>query len=86
MRPCIFPTSSPHSGRLRSAWLFFWALNRGQFRDQQRARFCRWGARGAAASKLTRRGRIETYGLIALVCCGLAGSAAVIVFALTHPG
>jgi nitrogen fixation-related uncharacterized protein len=67
--------------------VFFWALNRGQFRDQQRARFLPLaGARGAAASKLTRRGRIETYGLIALVCCGLAGSVAVIVFALTHPG
>jgi hypothetical protein len=74
-------------GFIISLAVFFWALNRGQFRDQQRARFLPLGGGGAgAAAKLTRKGRIETYGLFALVCCGLAGSAAVIVFALTHPG
>jgi hypothetical protein len=65
--------------------VFFWALNRGQFRDQRRARFLPLEKPTAAISaKLTRRGLIETCGLFALACCGLAGSAAVIVFALTH--
>jgi hypothetical protein len=65
--------------------VFFWALNRGQFRDQRRARFLPLeGAPSAVSVKLTRKGRVETWGLFALACCGLAGSAAVIVFALTH--
>ena len=65
--------------------VFFWALTRGQFRDQQRARFLPLeGAARAAPSKLSRKGLIESWGLFALACCGLAGSAAVIVFALTH--
>ena len=65
--------------------VFLWALNRGQFRDQQRARFLPLeGAARAAPSKLSRKGLIESWGLFALACCGLAGSAAVIVFALTH--
>jgi len=65
--------------------VFFWALNRGQFRDQRRARFLPLeSAPSAVSAKLTRKGRIETWGLFALACCGLAGSAAVIVFALTH--
>lgn len=65
--------------------VFFWALNRGQFRDQQRARFLPLEAGPAAAPvKLSRKGLIETCGLFALACCGLAGCVAVIVFALTH--
>ena len=68
-----------------SLGVFFWALNRGQFRDQERARYLPLERRtNAPAAKLTRRGLIETAGLFALACCGLAGSAAVIVFALTH--
>lgn len=65
--------------------VFLWALNRGQFRDQQRARFLALEATpSASTAKLSRKGRIETLGLFALACCGLAGSVAVIVFALTH--
>jgi hypothetical protein len=65
--------------------VFFWALNRGQFRDQRRARFLPLeGAPTAAPAKLSRKGLIETWGLFALACCGLAGSVAVIIFALTH--
>jgi hypothetical protein len=65
--------------------VFFWALNRGQFLDQRRARFLPLeGAPAAAPAKLSRKGLIETWGLLALVCCGLAGSVAVIIFALTH--
>jgi hypothetical protein len=65
--------------------VFWWALDRGQFRDQHRARFLPLaGSTAAAPVKLSRKGRIETGGLFALACCGLAGSVAVIVFALTH--
>jgi cbb3-type cytochrome oxidase maturation protein len=64
--------------------VFFWALNRGQFHDQQRARFLPLEGAAAAPAKLSRKGLIETWGLVALACCGLAGSVAVIIFALTH--
>jgi len=65
--------------------VFFWALSRRQFRDQQRARFLPLeGAPGGAPAKLSRKGLIETWGLFALACCGLAGSVAVVIFALTH--
>jgi hypothetical protein len=65
--------------------LFFWALNRGQFRDQQRARFLPLEAsRPAAPAKLSRKGVIETWTLFVLACCGLASSLAVVIFTLTH--
>jgi len=72
-------------GMVLSLAVFLWALDRGQFRDQHRARFLPLeGSAAAAPAKLSRKGRIETGGLFALACCGLAGSVAVIVFALTH--
>jgi nitrogen fixation-related uncharacterized protein len=65
--------------------VFSWALNRGQFRDQERARYLPLEQKASApAVKLTRKGLIETVGLFALVGCGLLASTAVIVFALTH--
>jgi len=65
--------------------VFFWALSRRQFRDQQRARFLPLeGVPAGAPAKLSRKGLIETWGLFALACCGLAGSVAVVIFALTH--
>jgi nitrogen fixation-related uncharacterized protein len=65
--------------------VFFWALDRGQFRDQRRARFLPLdGAAAAAPAKLSRKGLIETLGLFVLACCGLAASVSMIVFALTH--
>lgn len=65
--------------------VFLWALDRGQFRDQRRARFLPLeGVPAAVPAKLNRKGLIETWGLFALACCGLAGSIAVIIFALTH--
>jgi len=68
-----------------SLTVFLWALDRGQFRDQRRARFLPLeGTAASAPTKLSRKGLIETCGLLALACCGLAGSVAVIVFALTH--
>ncbi|MCU0590837.1 MAG: hypothetical protein MUC57_05110 [Desulfobacterales bacterium] len=67
--------------------VFLWALDRGQFRDQRRARFLPLeGAPAAPPAKLNRKGLIETWGLFALACCGLAASASVIIFALTHGG
>ena len=65
--------------------VFIWALDRGQFRDQRRARFLPLeGNPAAAPAKLSRKGLFEAGGLFALACCGLAASASVIVFALTH--
>jgi nitrogen fixation-related uncharacterized protein len=73
------------AGFALSLAVFFWALNRGQFRDQQRARFLALdGAAPAAPARLTRKGRVETAALFTLACCGLSGSIAAIVFALTH--
>ena len=63
--------------------VFFWALNNGQFRDQQRARFLPLEdepePRAVNVSKINR---YETYALLLLACAGLMSSAAVLVFAL----
>jgi hypothetical protein len=65
--------------------VFFWALGRGQFSDQQRARFLPLeGGAPVAPAQLTRRNLIETVALFALAGCGLSGSIAAVVFALTH--
>jgi nitrogen fixation-related uncharacterized protein len=65
--------------------VFFWALTRGQFRDQRRARFLPLeGTPAAAPARLSRKGLVETWGLFALALCGLAASLAVIIFSLTH--
>jgi cbb3-type cytochrome oxidase maturation protein len=63
--------------------VFFWALNSGQFRDQQRARFIplETGA-NTEPIKASRFARIETIALFTFVCLGLAASAAVVTFAL----
>jgi len=69
--------------------LFAWALRRGQFRDQQRARFLPLepGALAAAAPvRASRRARIETAVLFALALAGLACSGALVVFSLAHGG
>ena len=63
--------------------VFFWALNTGQFKDQQRARFIPLDsedpARPAVASRFAR---IQTIALFSLVCICLGCSVAVIAFAL----
>ena len=63
--------------------VFFWALNTGQFKDQQRARFIPLEsddtARPAVASRFAR---IQTIALFSLVCICLSCSVAVIIFAL----
>lgn len=63
--------------------VFFWALQRGQFKDQERARFIPLEAdNGRKHVKASRLARIETIALFALVGIALTTSAAVITFAL----
>jgi cbb3-type cytochrome oxidase maturation protein len=63
--------------------VFFWALNNGQFKDQQRARFLPLESeRPAKPAVASRFARIETIVLFSLVCICLASSIAVITFAL----
>jgi nitrogen fixation-related uncharacterized protein len=63
--------------------VFFWALNQGQFKEQNRARFIPLEADGNPRPvKASRFARLETIALFALVGIGLAASAAVVTFAL----
>jgi len=67
--------------------VFFWALNSGQFKDQQRARFIPLEAGDHSKPvKASRFARIETIALFTFVCLGLAASAAVVAFALLKAG
>lgn len=71
------------AGFVVSIVIFFWALNSGQFKDQQRARFIPLlGDHETAPVRAARYARIEIYTLFALACIGLATSVAVVVFAL----
>ena len=70
------------AGFIISLAVFFWALNQGQFRDQNRARFIPLEADGGGKPvKPSRFARIQTIALFALVGIGLAASGAVIAFA-----
>ncbi len=70
-------------GFIISLVVFFWALNTGQFRDQQRARFIPLeGERPTQSVRASRFARIQTIALFSLVCICLASSIAVITFAL----
>jgi len=63
--------------------VFFWALNSGQFKDQQRARFIPLNSeRPSKPAPVSRFARIQTIALFSLVCICLASSVAVITFAL----
>jgi cbb3-type cytochrome oxidase maturation protein len=63
--------------------VFFWALNNGQFRDQQRARYLPLhDVPDEQRAKVSRFGRYETYALFFLAAAGIAASAAVLIFAL----
>ena len=71
------------AGFLISLVVFFWALNSGQFRDQQRARFLPLqNDLHAQPAKLPRFARIQTYALLLLVSLCLASAAAVVIFSL----
>ena len=63
--------------------VFFWALNTGQFKDQQRARFIPLQSeRQTKPATASRFARIQTIALFSLICICLASSVAVITFAL----
>jgi cbb3-type cytochrome oxidase maturation protein len=67
--------------------VFFWALNRGQFRDQQRARFLPLEGRPlAGAVRLTRAGRWHAAVLLALAGSGLLATVVAIVLSLLAAG
>ncbi|MGD2269504.1 MAG: hypothetical protein PVI06_03815 [Desulfobacterales bacterium] len=60
-----------------SLLVFYWALDNGQFNDQQRARFLPLedGVIRSASTKLPMLKRIETYALFFLAGCGLLATA-----------
>ena len=71
------------AGFVISIVVFLWALNSGQFKDQQRARFIPLESDlKTEPAKASRFARIETIALFSLVCICLACSVAVIAFAL----
>ena len=72
-------------GFVVALFIFFWALDNGQFQEQQRARFLPLeGEVLSAPGKVPRRYRIESYALFGLACLGLMASVATVVFALWH--
>ena len=75
------------AGFIISLAVFFWALNRGQFSDQQRARFLPLEDRPVEGpAKLTRLGRWQTILLFALAGTGLIATAVAIVISLLTTG
>ncbi|CAB1063665.1 hypothetical protein D1BOALGB6SA_8449 [Olavius sp. associated proteobacterium Delta 1] len=71
------------AGFVISIVVFIWALNSGQFKDQQRARFIPLESDlKTEPVKASRFARIETIALFALVGICLSCSIAVITFAL----
>ena len=71
------------AGFIISLIVFFWALNSGQFKDQQRARFLPLQHDlQARPVKIPRFARIQTYALLSLVSLCLASAAAVVIFSL----
>ena len=71
------------AGFIISLVVFFWALNSGQFKDQQRARFLPLqNDLQTQPAKIPRFARIQTYALLLLVGLCLASAAAVVVFSL----
>jgi cbb3-type cytochrome oxidase maturation protein len=65
--------------------VFFWALNNGQFKEQQRARYLPLHeAPDPPPAKSSRFIRLEISILFVMAALGLSASAAVIIFALIH--
>ena len=65
--------------------VFFWALNSGQFKEQQRARYLPLHeAPDPPPAKPSRFIRLEISLLFVMVALGLSASAAVIIFAPIH--
>jgi nitrogen fixation-related uncharacterized protein len=68
-------------GVILAVAVLIWAIKKGQFRDQKRARFLPLEDDPPAAPIRTRRVHaLEIYGLLFLAIAGLATSAAVLVF------
>jgi cbb3-type cytochrome oxidase maturation protein len=71
------------AGFIISLVVFFWALNSGQFKDQQRARFLPLqNDLQTKPAKVPRFARIQTFALLTLVCLCLASAVAVVIFSL----
>lgn len=71
------------AGFIISLVVFFWALNSGQFKDQQRARFLPLqNDLKSKPTKIPRFARIQTFALLTLVCLCLASALAVVIFSL----
>jgi cbb3-type cytochrome oxidase maturation protein len=71
------------AGFIISLALFFWALNSGQFKDQQRARFLPLqNDLRPKSPKKPRFALLQTIALFALVCLCLACALAVVIFSL----
>jgi len=71
------------AGFIISLVVFFWALNSGQFKDQQRARFLPLhNDLQSQPAKTPRFARIQTYALLLLVGLCLASAMAVVIFSL----
>jgi cbb3-type cytochrome oxidase maturation protein len=71
------------AGFVISIAVFIWALNNGQFKDQQRARFIPLqNDPNPKPLKAARFARLQTIALFSLVCICLSCSLAVITFAL----
>ena len=70
-------------GFVISLFVFFWALNNGQFKDQQMARYLpledETQSNSTGDSKIKR---FEVYALFLLAFAGLMASAATLIFAL----
>lgn len=64
--------------------VFAWALARGQFTDQDRARFLPLVGQDRGPAPVSPMGRLEFYTLAVLACAGIAASIAVVVFALAN--
>jgi len=71
------------AGFIISLVVFFWALNSGQFKDQQRARFLPLqNDLQTRPAKVPRFARTQTAVLFTLVCLCLASAVAVVIFSL----
>ena len=70
-------------GFVASLLVFLWALDNGQFKDQQRARFLPLvGEMDDEPIRISRISRIEMWSLFALACVGLLVIAAVLAFGI----
>ena len=68
-------------GLLIGLTAFAWGLSSGQFKDQQRARFLPL-VKSDSPSAASRFGRLETYALLGMACCGLLLSAFTLIYSL----